>query len=247
MTNNICVYKHIRPDKNEVFYVGIGKISRAKSVYCRNKYWKNIVKSCNKEFRVEIMYQNLSWEDACKKEKELIFLYGRKDLNKGTLCNMTDGGDGIVGLTHSKEVREQIGLAKKLYHKKNTHFNKGKNPIYSNSVIINLIHIKTFKFYSFESFVTAGKFINQNPQRLRRAAVDGLKTIGNYYPTFIFNITDAFLKWLKDSIDSRLIIDVKKRHKRLVTKETRNKMSMIMKKRWKEGDLRKDYDSSVCC
>lgn len=30
-----------------------------------------------------------------EREQEFIKMYGRKDLNTGTLCNMTDGGDGM--------------------------------------------------------------------------------------------------------------------------------------------------------
>ena len=105
------VYKHIRVDKNEVFYIGIGKTEkRAFEKKSRNFYWRNIAKF---GYNVEILYNDLSWEKACEKEIELIKIYGRNDLNKGTLCNMTDGGDGVLGLTHLKESKEKIGAANK--------------------------------------------------------------------------------------------------------------------------------------
>lgn len=92
------VYRHIRLDKNEVFYVGIGsdnlgKYTRAHSTK-RGDHWKNIFN--NTEIIVEIMLDDLTWEEACEKEKEFIKLYGRKDLNLGTLINLTDGGDGTL-------------------------------------------------------------------------------------------------------------------------------------------------------
>ena len=88
------VYLHRRTDNNEIFYVGIGNdIKRAYDVKNRcNKHWKGIVKKYG--HIVEIIENDLSWEDACIKEKELIKKYGRIDLNEGTLVNMTDGGEG---------------------------------------------------------------------------------------------------------------------------------------------------------
>lgn len=97
------VYTHIRLDKNEPFYVGIGKtLRRAYRTDSRNDYWKNISKN---GYKVEILYDNLTWEEACEKEKELITLYGRKDNRTGILCNMTNGGDGVE---FNESVRKKI-------------------------------------------------------------------------------------------------------------------------------------------
>lgn len=90
------VYEHIRLDTNEIFYIGIGNdlnYQRAYQKKSRNKHWKNIVNITN--YSVNIIFDNLSWEDACFKEIELIKKYGRKDLNNGILVNMTDGGEGL--------------------------------------------------------------------------------------------------------------------------------------------------------
>lgn len=96
------VYKHIRLDNNQVFYVGIGKSKkRAYSKKNRNKYWNNIVKYCG--YEVDVTLEDLTWEEACFKEKELINIYGRKDLGLGTLCNLTDGGDGTLNIKFSEE------------------------------------------------------------------------------------------------------------------------------------------------
>jgi len=90
------VYRHIRLDINEVFYIGIGKsYKRAYSTKNRNKYWKNITNAI--DYRVDILFDDLTWNEACEKEKEFISLYGRKDLKTGTLVNMTDGGEGANG------------------------------------------------------------------------------------------------------------------------------------------------------
>lgn len=96
------VYIHLRKDKNEIFYVGIGKIKNYKRAYhkkIRNDIWKNIVNKT--QYDIQIIYDNISWEEACNKEIELIKLYGRIDLNTGTLANMTNGGDGNNSMTDS--------------------------------------------------------------------------------------------------------------------------------------------------
>jgi group I intron endonuclease len=71
--------------------------------------WNNIV--AKSSYDIEILFENLTWEQACLKEKEFIAIYGRKDKLSGCLCNMTDGGDGVVGQIHSEETKVKRGLA----------------------------------------------------------------------------------------------------------------------------------------
>ena len=105
------VYRHIRLDKNEVFYIGIGEFeSRAYDKIFRTKYWKNVAK---KGYEIEILFRDLTWEDACQKERELITLYGRKDLGLGSLVNLTDGGQGPKGVIRSEETRKKISESRK--------------------------------------------------------------------------------------------------------------------------------------
>lgn len=103
------VYRHVRLDTNKVFYVGIGKDERrayVKSKQHRNKYWINITNKS--DYRVEILFDDLDWEDACSKEVELISLYGRSDLGLGTLVNLTDGGEGTLGMSHSADTLKKM-------------------------------------------------------------------------------------------------------------------------------------------
>jgi hypothetical protein len=103
------IYRHIRLDKNEPFYIGIGSDSdfkRALSSKDRNTHWHNIKTKSN--YKIDILLKDLTWEEACNKEKEFIKLYGRSDLKKGTLCNLTDGGEGFVGLIFSDEHKKNI-------------------------------------------------------------------------------------------------------------------------------------------
>jgi hypothetical protein len=102
------VYRHIRLDKNEPFYIGIGKTEkRAYEKIKRNQFWHNVIAKTN--YEVEILFDDLSWENAEEKEKEFIKLYGKRDNNTGCLVNITDGGGGILGARHSEESRRKIG------------------------------------------------------------------------------------------------------------------------------------------
>ena len=122
------LYRHIRLDKNEVFYIGIGGFNkneetnsykRAYAKTNRNKYWKHIVDKT--EYIVEIIYDNINFNQACGKEREYIKLYGRKNLGLGTLCNLTDGGDGSSGLLLTEEHKRKISESVKGYkHTKET-------------------------------------------------------------------------------------------------------------------------------
>lgn len=109
MENNWYVYRHIRLDKNEPFYIGIGNKKNYARAYQtnpdrRNEIWKKIF--IKTDIEIEIILENLSKTQASEKEQEFIKLYGRKDLNTGSLTNMTDGGDGIWNCLRSKETKE---------------------------------------------------------------------------------------------------------------------------------------------
>jgi hypothetical protein len=115
--NNCIVYRHIRLDKNEVFYIGIAKQKNRpyESGKRRSVFWNKIVKKS--EYEVEIIFDNLSWEKAKEKEKEFIKLYGRKNLNNGTLVNMTDGGDGSLNPCLSTRLKIAENSRKKVWTK----------------------------------------------------------------------------------------------------------------------------------
>ena len=119
------VYRHRRLDKNEVFYVGIGKKeSRAYSFVKsrRNKIWNDI--KSRSEVEVEIVARDLSWELACGLEQLMIAEYGRIDLGTGTLANLTDGGEGTInakvwnkGLTGFVSARKGVKLSEEQKNK----------------------------------------------------------------------------------------------------------------------------------
>lgn len=108
-----CVYRHIRLDKNQPFYVGIG--NTAKRPYHkgsrRTKHWNNVVNKT--DYEVEILFDGITWEQAQSKEIEFIKLYGRRNNNTGSLVNLTDGGQGVLNRILGEEGRRKISEAQK--------------------------------------------------------------------------------------------------------------------------------------
>lgn len=121
LEKNFYIYRHIRLDTNEVFYIGMGKnpkyyksfekeFQRAYHKEGRSSFWQNIINKT--KYEIEIILTDLTKEEAINKEIELIKLYGRRNLNKGTLVNLTDGGEG-GGVIVSAETRVKLSIAGK--------------------------------------------------------------------------------------------------------------------------------------
>jgi hypothetical protein len=68
------VYRHIRLDKNVPFYLGISNGNRRRPyAKNRNSIWMAITNKS--EYRVEIIVDDLTWEQALEKEKEFIDMF----------------------------------------------------------------------------------------------------------------------------------------------------------------------------
>jgi hypothetical protein len=106
------LYRHIRLDKNQPFYIGISSDSNYKRAFSkrRSNIWNNIVAKTG--YEVEIFIDDLTWDEACEKEKEFISLYGKIN-NGGILANLTDGGEGIIGVVRSEEYKNKISASLK--------------------------------------------------------------------------------------------------------------------------------------
>lgn len=94
------LYRHIRLDTNQPFYIGIGtkpfdfvktkeEYVRAYTKSSRGIYWRNIVNKVG--YRVEILLETNDYAFLEQKEVEFIELYGRK-IDGGILCNIENGG-----------------------------------------------------------------------------------------------------------------------------------------------------------
>lgn len=117
------LYRHIRLDKYEPFYIGIGtsKNDPRRKTY-RNRYYRAYEKRdrselwfkiTNKsEYIVQILLHSDDYEFIKKKEIEFINYYGRKNKRNGILANLTDGGEGALGIIpselHRSKSRERM-------------------------------------------------------------------------------------------------------------------------------------------
>lgn len=105
------LYIHIRLDNNNIFYVGIGTkynhnkdYTRAKAKGTQRNYiWRGIVSRT--EYKVRILFENNDYNFIKQKEIELIAKHGQIIKNTGTLCNLNDGGDGMLGVRNLKQIK----------------------------------------------------------------------------------------------------------------------------------------------
>lgn len=115
------VYQHLRLDKNEIFYIGIGTkskqdlkcntYSRAYSKHIDNNIWLKIVRKTNWKF--EILFESNDRKEVEQMEIELITKYGRKCDNKGCLANLTLGGESNKGYIFTEEQKRKISDSQK--------------------------------------------------------------------------------------------------------------------------------------
>lgn len=107
------VYRHLKADTMDVFYVGKGTVrtrkksidyERANTKNKRNQWWHHTV---NKHgVVVEIVASFATDKDSQEFEKRLIAEYGRH-----SLVNMTDGGDGHCGHKKPDHVLKKLSVA----------------------------------------------------------------------------------------------------------------------------------------
>lgn len=110
------VYQHIREDKNEIFYIGIGTrseqdlrcntYSRAYSKHIDNNIWLKVV--AKTKWKFEILFESDDREEVEQMEIDLIAKYGRKCDKTGCLVNLTLGGESNLGYKHTKEAKRKI-------------------------------------------------------------------------------------------------------------------------------------------
>lgn len=111
------IYRHIRLDKDEPFYIGLGTKSKNR-VSMKKEYDRAFAKSGRSDiwakiarktpYKVEILLESDDYEFIKQKEIELVALYGRINKNTGILANLTDGGEGTKGHIKSPETCSKI-------------------------------------------------------------------------------------------------------------------------------------------
>lgn len=106
-------YVYYDPSRNnEPIYVGKGKDSRAWS-HLKSKKKHPFIQRLQFMRKNNILphigiYSDFDEEFAHLLEQELISKFGRKDLGKGSLLNLTDGGEGSSGYEHTCSTRLKL-------------------------------------------------------------------------------------------------------------------------------------------
>lgn len=126
--NKYYLYRHVRLDKNEPFYIGVGtkeedhhntiksEYARAFVASYRNPIWTKIFNKS--KYKVEILFESNNINLINFKETEFIKLYGRINCKTGILANMTDGGEENSGHVVSEETKKKLSIVSKNYWSK---------------------------------------------------------------------------------------------------------------------------------
>lgn len=133
----------------EPFYVGKGKgnrhLSGLKDKY--NPFKKNIIKSIHTQNLTPIVIKiidNIIEDKAFKIEEHLVNLIGRRDLNEGSLSNLSNGGEGVSG----RSIDQKKKLSERFSGENNPMYGKGylimgdKNPMKDPKTIKKTVETK---------------------------------------------------------------------------------------------------------
>jgi hypothetical protein len=111
----VYVYRDPRPGKGlSPIYVGKGSGTNLKRAHWHwlrgadNRIFERIlskIRQSGLDPIIEIDARFYKEEDALDHERKLIALFGRRNLNAGTLANLTDGGEGFSGWVATPEQR----------------------------------------------------------------------------------------------------------------------------------------------
>ena len=118
-----CVYVlHLASSPEDIRYVGISKYDDATSRLKEHMWnakmgkpyhvynWIRKAAQDQEEIVATVLIANLSWEQAVAEEVRLIAHYRSAGLD---LTNMTDGGEGSVGVVRSEDYRSRLSKSHK--------------------------------------------------------------------------------------------------------------------------------------
>jgi hypothetical protein len=108
----VYVYLDPRPGKGlQPIYVGKGTVDLDRASYhwerrCVNPFLQGVldkIRTAGLVPQITIAAYMEDEDEAFAMERDLISQYGRRDLRTGSLCNLTEGGQGTAGLKYSEE------------------------------------------------------------------------------------------------------------------------------------------------
>jgi len=116
MENKFYVYRY--SDQNGApFYVGKGSGGRFhiyRHLSNGQLFLKRKIRKIGADnVKIHFLHKNLTETEAFQFETFYIGFYGRRDLGEGTLCNLTDGGEGGSGYKYSEEAKRKISERQK--------------------------------------------------------------------------------------------------------------------------------------
>lgn len=177
------IYFHINPLKNEIFYVGKGYGNRSHSKHSRNKFWNHTINKY-KTFCVDIIENGLSENEAYKREKYWIDRIGRRDLGKGTLVNMTNGGEGTSGYKVSGETKKKMSLSTIKKYKNNKDIAKKISKTLKDKKInckkINMLDLDGKILKTFDSITQASNEMGFNSRAINNCLKGRTKKSSGY-------------------------------------------------------------------
>jgi hypothetical protein len=171
------VYRHIRLDKNEPFYIGIGtkpndynnwseEYGRACNRTERHAAWLSIVEKT--DYRIEIIFESNDRDEIKNKEKEFIDLYQSKLFDGGTLVN--------IGSSDFNKIEKDVLWGKvdiKIRKRKITIKSKGKS-----ATKIEQFDYKGNLLNTFLDIQEASKILNRSVISIRDHLKGKTKTCG---------------------------------------------------------------------
>lgn len=193
------VYLHIKLTDGTPFYVGKGKNNRAFDKIQRSKWWKRTVDKYG--YDIIILEEGLTEQEAFEKEIYWIDRIGRRNLTKGPLINMTDGGEGASGYNHTSEAIEKM--------KGRIPPNKGKKT--KQESIDKMVATKKSRTYIITeetrlklSIVGKGRKCNEHTKKKISESNKGLNTWTKNYK----HSEETKLKMSESSKHNKLVIDL---------------------------------------
>jgi hypothetical protein len=112
--NDYYVYMYLTP-QNVPFYIGRGREHRykiKKHLSHQSEFLKRkILKIGIDNIRVYFLHQDVTLGESCFWERYWIQYIGRRNIHKGSLCNLSNGGEGNQGYKTSEETKELLRKA----------------------------------------------------------------------------------------------------------------------------------------